>query len=89
MDWKTGHHVSVDFSRDNFNHPYRQYLKRLESLREKFGADVYQQYLSDFYEAASYVFFFVIARDLVTEIILQGLSTMMMMMVASRRETGM
>lgn len=55
MDWKTGHHVPVDFSRDNFNHPYRQYLKRLENLRETFGADVYHKYLADFYDAARYV----------------------------------
>lgn len=89
MDWKTGHHVSVDFSRDNFNHPYRQYLKRFENLREKFGVDVYNQYLADFYQAALYVFFSISNSDLVAEITSSGLSTVMMMRVASRRRTGM
>ncbi|EIM83122.1 uncharacterized protein STEHIDRAFT_160725 [Stereum hirsutum FP-91666 SS1] len=50
--WRNGHHVPIEFSRDNFNHTYRQYCKRFEDLRERFGVDVYRQYLSEFYKTA-------------------------------------
>ncbi|EIM79495.1 uncharacterized protein STEHIDRAFT_163682 [Stereum hirsutum FP-91666 SS1] len=52
IEWRSGHHVPIEFSRDNFNHTYRQYCKRFEDLRERFGVDVYRQYLSEFYETA-------------------------------------
>lgn len=53
IEWKTGHHVPMEFSRDNFNHTYRQYLKRFDDLRERFGPEVYDQYLMEYYETVA------------------------------------